>query len=450
MREDIRGADRLASQHCAALLLCWLALVGFVPAAWGQLSYEQPPINYGSATPEDAVQDLLRRVEQGQAHMEYTPHHGWLASVLEALRISPESQVLVFSKTSLQLHKISPRTPRAIYFNDDVYVGWCQNGDVVEIAATDPRLGSVFYTVDQTNDREFKVSRDRGGCLTCHASHRTQDIPGLLVRSIYSDFNGRPRTGTRTYVTDHTTPFEQRYGGWYVTGEHGAVRHMGNIIATDRNHPEEIDRESGANRQDLTEFFDVSPYLRPHSDMVALMVLEHQTQMHNLLARLSIETRIAQHYDEGMNEILGRPPGSISDSTRRRIATAGERLVRYMLFADEVPLNAEIHGTSRYRDMFESGEIGPAYKDRQGRHLREFDLNRRMFKYPCSFLVYSEAFKQLPPLALDWVCTRIVEVLSADTAPEGYEALSNEKRHAVLDILQDTLPQLFAPRSEST
>ncbi|RMF41174.1 MAG: hypothetical protein D6753_10095 [Planctomycetota bacterium] len=427
-----------------------LLITGIAPATWAQLSYEQPPINYGSATPDDAVQDLIHRIQQGHTSLEYSPRHGWLPDLLEAMHISPESQVLVFSKTSLQLHKISPRTPRAIYFNDDVYVGWCQNGDVVEIAATDPRLGSVFYTVDQTDTREIKISRDRGGCLTCHASHRTQDIPGLLVRSIYSDFNGRPRTGTRTYVTDHTTPFEQRYGGWYVTGEHGTIRHMGNLISTNREHPEEIDRDAGANRLDLTEFFDVSPYLRPHSDMVALMVLEHQTQMHNLLARLAIETRLAQHYDEGMNEILGRPPGSISDSTKRRIATAGEKLVRYMLFADETPLNSEIRGPSRYRELFETGAIGPVYEDSRGRHLRQFDLERRMFKYPCSFLIYSKAFRELPPLALEWVCNRLKEVLSAESPPDGYESLSDEDRRAVLEILEDTLPTLFRSPATAT
>ena len=164
------------------------------------------------------VCDARLAIEKGEAKFKYDARHGWLPDVLKHLQVSEESQVLVFSKTSLQLHKISPRTPRALYFNDDVYVGWCQHGDVVELAATDPELGAVFYTMDQDVDAPPRIVRDRGQCLTCHATTRTQGIPGYLIRSVYPDINGRPRTGSRTYVTDQSSPFEQRWGGWYVTG----------------------------------------------------------------------------------------------------------------------------------------------------------------------------------------------------------------------------------------
>ena len=405
-----------------------------------QLAYEQPPIDYGSAVPTDAVAQLAHAIDSGRVELEYTQEHGWLPSLLEQLQISPQSQLLVFSKTSLQLHQISPRTPRALYFNDDVYVGWCQRGDLIELAATDPELGAVFYTVDQRPSRRPLIERDRGRCLTCHASHRTQGVPGFLVRSIYSDHNGRPRSGTRTYVTDHTTEFEKRYGGWYVLGEHGAMRHMGNILAHDRLDPEVLDRDEGANLACLDGLCDLSPYLNEHSDLVALMILEHQSQMHNLIARATIETRIATHYDRGINEALGRPLDTVSDSTVRRIDACSERLVRYLLFADELELEGPVRGTSPFANQFQSGEIGNIRFDAQGRSLRQFDLQTRIFKYPCSYLIYSEAFDRMPDPVGTRVRERLREILHAEDCPEGFEHLSHADRKAIREILAETKP----------
>ncbi len=408
--------------------------------AQAQLDFEKAPIDYGQTEANDPVAELSRAIDEGREKLEYSAEHGWLPSLLEKLNISPDTQTLVFSKTSLQLHKISPRTPRALYFNDDVYVGWCQRGDVVEIAATDPQQGAVFYTVDQDPTQPAKIVRDRGQCLTCHATNRTQGVPGYLVRSVYADNNGRPRSGTRTYVTDHTTDLDERFGGWYVTGAHGSMRHMGNVFATDRSEPENIDREAGCNREQLEELFDTTPYMRPTSDMVALMTLEHQTQMHNLIARASFETRIAGYYDRGINEALDRPADTVSPSTERRIAAAGEALVRYMLFADEFKLECPIHGQSKFAATFEDPANPQWHGDSQGRSLRQFDLNEYMFKYPCSYLIYSEAFDALPEPMLQFVRKRVTEILTAGSTPEGYERLSDADRAAVREILAETKP----------
>ena len=412
-----------------------------------QVGYEKAPINYAQAQPSDSVQKLIEAIESGRVKLEYSSEHGWLPSVLEQLNISTESQLLVFSKTSLQLHKISPRTPRALYFNDEVYVGWCQRGDVLEIAATDPNLGAVFYTIDQNDAEAVKIQRDRGGCLTCHATHRTQGVPGFLVRSIYPDNSGRPRTGTRTFVTDHTSPFEQRFGGWYVSGEHGAMRHMGNLIARDRSDPESMDRELGANAADLSEFCDTAPYLTDHSDIVALMLLEHQSQMHNFIARASMEARIASYYDRGINEALDRPLDTVSPSTQRRIAAAGEKLVRYMLFADEIPLTNSISGHSGFVEQFQSNQLHAAQFDSQGRSLRELDLQTRLLKYPCSYLIHSDAFDALPESMAKFVRDRLKEVLTSSESTEGFEHLSNADRANIISILSETKPGYIDSRT---
>ncbi len=429
---------------CCTWLLSLLSILSLpTPSLHAQLDFEKAPINYGQTETNDAVAVLSRALDEGREALEYSDEHGWLPSLLEKLNISRDTQTLVFSKTSLQLHKISPRTPRALYFNDDIYIGWCQRGDVVEIAATDPEQGAVFYTLDQDPELPPKIVRDRGQCLTCHATNRTQGVPGYLVRSVYSDNNGRPRSGTRTYVTDHSTNFEQRFGGWYVSGLHGNMRHMGNVVTHDRSDPEKIDRNEGANRRRLEELFDTEPYLTPNSDIVALMVLEHQSQMHNMIARASFETRIAGYYDRGINEALDRPIETVSPSTTRRIAAAGEALVRYMLFADELELESPVESLTSFAKSFQCDDNPQWRGDRQGRSLRQLDLQTRLFKFPCSYLIYTPAFDALPEPMLDFVRERMTEILTADKAPEGYERLRDADRLAIREILAETKPDFL-------
>lgn len=424
-------------------LSCWLSAVPLR----AQLDFEKAPINYGSQETHDPVAKLAEELAEGRATLEYSPEHGWLPSLLQRLKIDTSTQTLVFSKTSLQLHKISPRTPRALYFNDDVYIGWCQNGEVIEIAATDAQQGAMFYTLDQDPQQPPRIIRDRGQCLSCHATNRTQGVPGYLVRSVFPDNHGRPRTGSRTYVTDHSSPFEQRFGGWYVSGLHGDMRHMGNAFCVDRQDPESLDREAGANRRQLEELFHTAPYLTPTSDLVALMVLEHQTQMHNLIARANFETRIAGYYDRGINEALDRPLDTVSPSTERRIAAAGEALVRYLFFADEVELSSPIESLSEFATAFQAPDNPQWRGDTRGRSLRQLDLQTRLFKYPCSYLVYTPAFDELPEPMLQYVKERMTEILWAKQSPAGYERLSDEQRQAIREILSETKPGFLSSQS---
>src|SRR6056297_650083 len=228
MRRDKRNG-KMPLQSWATRWLLLVGLCGGGAIASGQnVAYERPPIDYLNAPVSDRVAELAAAVAAGSVVLEFDPEHGYLPSLLAALEVPESSQTLVFSKTSLQLHRISPRQPRALYFNDDVYVGWCQRGDVLELAATDAQQGAIFYTLEQTETGTPEFLRDRGQCLTCHASSRTQDVPGYLMRSVYADAAGRPVLGSGTYTTDDTSPLHERWGGWYVTGTHGSMRHLGN------------------------------------------------------------------------------------------------------------------------------------------------------------------------------------------------------------------------------
>lgn len=420
------------------LILIWALALCRVASA--QLEFEGAPINYDSAPVDDRVSQLQQKLDNGEASLKWDDKHGWLPSVLKQLDVPQSSQLLVFSKTSLQLRRIMPSRPRALYYSDDTYIGWVQRGDVVEVSTVDPRQGAIFYTLKQEVTESPKFVRDRGQCLICHASSRTKGVPGHLVRSVYPSRDGQPHFGLGTITTDHSTPFEKRFGGWYVTGKHGDMRHLGNAIADD-NRRDPIDPEPGANLESLGRLVRTSPYLQPGSDLVSLMVLEHQSQMHNFIARASFETRRAKYHDEVMNKALKRPNGYTSESTGRRINSAAEKLVEFLLFSDEFRLTSPVAGTSDFAQEFSA----QGHRDSKGRSLRDFDLQTRMFRYPCSFLIHSAAFDALPPTMLDVVYGRLIEILNAspgssdEAAP--FDHLSSADRIAIREIMVETKPE---------
>jgi hypothetical protein len=396
--------------------------------------FEEAPIRYSAAQPANKVSRMVERIERGEAKLEYDQDFGYLKALLERLEVPQSSQMLVFSKTSLQRQRISPRTPRALYFNDDVYVGYCASGEVLEVSVADPQLGTVFYTVDQERGDRPAIVRQTDNCLICHGSSQTQNVPGHVVRSVFADSEGQPILASGTYRIDHTSPLAQRWGGWYVTGTHGDAKHLGNLIVKNRRDPEKQDLTPNMNLTDLGERFERDSYLTPHSDIVALMVMEHQTMAHNLITRANFTARQAQQYQDALNRELGKPADHVWDSTKSRIKSVGEPLVKCLLFSEEAKLDAKISGTSGFAEEFAAR--GP--RDDQGRSLRQLDLERRLFKYPCSYLIYSEAFDALPPLAADYVWKRLHEVLTGADQSRDFAHLSADDRQAILEILKAT------------
>lgn len=436
-RQEGSDRPRIGNVKWSMTATIWLGLgVVFLNTATAQMaSYERPPIDYLNAEVHDPVARLNEKLKLGEVKLDYDSKHGFLPAILKALDVPESSQTLVFSKTSLQLQKISPRLPRALYFNDEVYVGFCQRGDVLEFAATDDWQGATFYTLEQSMSEAPRFVRDQGSCLTCHASARTQNVPGYLIRSVFPNGAGHPILGSGTFTTDHTSPFQERWGGWYVTGEHGNMRHMGNQVFA-KDNTSDPDLEPGANAKSLDAWIKSDAYLTPHSDLVALMVLEHQTQMHNAIAAANYETRQALHQSFEMNELLGRPADMISDSAQRRIDAVVEQVVRQLLFCGEYRLENPVAGSSRFTEEF----AGRGPFDSRGRSLRQFDLQTRMFRYPCSYLVYSGAFRNLPSQAKGAVITKMTEILSSPDTQPGFTHLSLADKTAVLEILRDTHP----------
>lgn len=414
------------------IVAIWLCVVAKAAA---QLDFEKDPINYSRTTPTDPVQQLADKLKDGQVKLERNDANGYLESLLASLNIPQSSQTLVFSKTSLQVSRISPRTPRAIYFNDDVYVGWVQQSDIIEISAADSALGATFYSLNTSPSNTPVIKRETSRCLQCHGSTHTRRIPGHIVRSVYPDKTGLPVFRMGTHISSPDSPFAQRFGGWYVTGQHGDAKHMGNAWVVDANESETLDQQHSFNLSQLTEFVNTKPYLTPHSDLLALLVLQHQVHVHNVLTAANHSGMLTERDAVVMNRALERDADYESDSTKRRYASAAEKVVKALLCADEVALPESMSGTSRFQTEFQSK--GPF--DLKGRSLRQLQAGPRLFRYPCSFLIYSQPFADLHPQVKRRVQARLLNVLSSSALEvPDFPSLTPELRAETLQILQAT------------
>ncbi|HEX4997030.1 MAG TPA: hypothetical protein VFY29_02325 [Terriglobia bacterium] len=365
----------------------------------------------------DPVAELQQRINAGRSNLVFEKDHGYLVSLLKALKVPVSSQTLVFSKTSLQSERISPSTPRAIYFNDDVYVAWVQGAPVIEIMSVDPSKGAVFYMLGQDKGDRPVFERSTGHeCSVCHYVQEAAPkfVPRLMLTSVIPDSTGDV-AGTFPIETTDRSPMKERWGGWYVTGTHGSQTHAGNIAgARPASVPAALSAAAlagASNIKDLTRRFNTAPYLSPYSDIVALMTLGHQTTVQNLIALAN-----------------SRGAGAARET--------GESLVRAMLFEGAPPLTSPISGTSTFATDFQNE--GP--KDGRGRSLRDFDLQTRLFRYPLSYLIYSKPFDALDPAVKTVVYRRLREILSGADKSRDFAYLSATDRAAILEILRATKP----------
>jgi hypothetical protein len=416
-----------------AILRALAALVVLVaPLAHGEDFFEQAPVNYSAGLSNDPVARLAREWQQGRETIAATEPLGFLRELLKRLNVPAESQVLVFSKTSKQNSLITPQTPRAIYFSDDTYVGFVPGG-AIEIIATDPLLGPVFYLLELPGARTPATLTRSGECLECHASARTEGVPGMQVRSVLTAADGRPILSAGTHDTTHASPLAQRWGGWFVTGDHGTARHQGNLTADPDNQPANPDR--GANWTTLDGKIDTTRYLRPTSDIVALMVLEHQCRMHNLLTKASMEYRRALWLCRTLN-----PDVTEEDTTTsaHRVATGrAAAIVAELLFRGEAPPGPDgVEGDPAFQLAF--AKNAPATPD--GHSLKDFRLYGRIFKNRCSYMIHSSAFASLPPKIRSLVFADLRAILLNSPDNPDFAYLPASERRRIANILDATLP----------
>jgi len=371
---------------------------------------EYPGIDYAATRPQGSLGRFASAVAADAVRLARDPDRGYLDAVLDALAIDPSSQVLVYSRTSLQTRFIGPSSPRAIYFNDESYVAWTPDAPTLEVSGFDPELGPIFYTLLQDDDPVAVPERRFGVCLRCHDTYGLSGggVPRFLLGSGYTDTAGELVSHEAWILTSQATPLRSRWGGWYVTGQHGAQVHLGNIVIRDPQDLQDLEALRVGNIGDVNALFDASRYPRSTSDIVALMVLEHQVDVQNLLSRLRYESM-----------------------TDKPLGTHVDALVDAMLMRDSAALAEPVTGDPVYQAYFES--LGPF--DPAGRTLRRLDLETRLFEFPLSYLIYSEAFQALPEGAKQAVYRRMRELLQTGAVPNS---------DAIIDILQATLPEALA------
>ena len=424
MRTPRRLAGACVVWGLAASLSWPLSAQRDARGAWVGVLDEHPAIEYATSPVSDVVDRLNARLETGEAALTFDAGSGYLRSLLRALDVPERSQMLVLSRTGVQRAFTSPGNPRALFFNEQVSVGYIRHSPFLELIAHDPDQGAVFYTLDQKPAARPVLSRQRG-CLSCHVATATLDVPGFMTRSLSALADGTPtlRFGSE-FLVDHRTPFARRWGGWFVTGVRAPSGHLGNAVVSPDGARQSLIRADTGGATTLEDVVGLDSYPATTSDVVALAVFDHQGRALNLLTRLGWEARVATH--EG-RAALETPA----------VAALVADLVDYLLFVGEVPLGGGLEGTSGFAEWFSAR--GP--KDRQGRTLHALDLTTRLFRYPCSYTIESPAFDALPDVLRAAVYEGIARVLSGDPAPK-YAHLSAADRRAIAGILRETRPEI--------
>jgi len=427
---------------CFLSLCVVLWAAGFPPALAAGPAYEEEPIRYSDTEADTPLTRIINRIGKGEPLLQGETGREVLIQLLGLLDIPKESQVLVYSKTSAQNRRISPRTPRAIYFSDNAYVGWVRGGGI-ETITFDQKLGPVFHRVHLNRPRTGgapDIVRD-SSCLDCHGGFRTRGHPGVVARSVYPSESGHALLQAGTFTIDHSSPISERWGGWYVTGDPGNHSHLGNIIATAKGrHDITIEKIETGPIKDLSAILDSDAYPGGgSSDIVALMVFEDQLAVHNALVRANHITQLTEYRHRQIQKLYEDPEDApLNGVNQRMFDSEVENVVRTLLFADEFLMeNDGPEGATGFLEAFKKN----AQPNSEGRSLKDFRLYERLFKYRCSYAIYSSPFDHLPTSMKSRVIRRLHQVLTSPEVPEGFEYLSDTGRERTAQILSETLQE---------
>jgi len=399
--------------------------------------FEEPPINYSATPTNDRATAISAKFQSRAMEIRSMPAKKRLQWLLAELGVPVESQIFVFSKTSLQRELINPETPRVLYFSDEAYIGWSPTG-AFEVAVFDAKLGATFYVFEPHATKEEPLLARSGDCLLCHSRH--EHTPSLRTRSVFPDANGEPLSGSGSSNIAPSTPLAERWGGWYVTGTKAPFEHRGNLTGKKIDDFEGPAAQPTRNLLSLEGVVDTRRYLLKTSDVVPLLMHDHQVHVHNVLSKANQDARIALHRWPAMREILGLPKDAPPQGSCLVVFDSqAEKVLDALLCRDEAAWPAGgIQG---------DGVFAPAYAktrkpDAKGRSLRDLDLQTRLFRYRCSPLIYSESFATLPKELHDIILLRLSSGLRAFPPSPSFGHLPDDERAAIHEILSATLPNL--------
>ena len=381
--------------------------------AWRDI--DAPPHLYRTRTPTDRFTRMQGDFASGRIALDRSSEKAFIASLLRSLDVPVSSQMLVFSTTSLQLRLISPSNPRALFFNDDVYVGFIPGGRV-EVVSLDPELGAIFSIFDIPRDGAPPRFERSERCMNCHAAADTGFVPGLVMKSVVPGPSGGSLTAFRIEQTGHGIPFEQRFGGWYVTGQPGVASSLGNVVGR---------LSAGTLTKQTIEpgtLFDFARYPAATSDVLPQLLLEHQAGFVNRVVQASYRARTDLHANGG----------TLTPEQAQEMDEQARIVTRYVLFADEAPLPpGGVEGDAAFKRDFANG-----------RPLREFDLRTRLFKVRCSYMIQSAVFSGLPPEMKQRIYRRFGEALDVEKPDAEYAYLPADEKRAIRKIVKATLKDL--------
>ncbi|MFP6895375.1 MAG: hypothetical protein VCA38_02140 [Roseibacillus sp.] len=426
--------------HTLNLSPLFILFLAFAPVASAQFynDFELKPHGYFTRKPQDPMSLLMEKIDAEEVKITEENGKPLVERLLRELKLDKDTQVLVFSKTSLQKRAVSYRNPRAIYFNESVYLGWMPNGRV-EVASFDPEIGPLFYFQRQLDDTRSRLFVRTRSCLGCHAGNATNFIPGSLGRSVYPDRTGRVLKGIEDYRrSGHHIPLQDRYGGWFVSGQHGKMRHMGNSIATREDGQVTIDRKRFANLEKLDQFFPTDSYLAPGSDIAALLVFDHQVTMHHRLVEATYRARQAL-FDSKLDPMETDVAKLAAGRSIREFTEGVDKVIDYMLFREEIAL-PKVSCDANFRRAFTANKR----TDKGGYSLKDLRLDGRIFEHRCSFMIYSPSFEHMPPMLRGAIYDRLHQILTAQAPVKGFEHLGAEERTRIFEILRETKKDLPA------
>ena len=406
-----------------------MLLILFTSPLMANKLYETELIDYENRQANNVIEKLAEDLKLGRKSLAHDAKFGYLKSILKELKIPISSQSLVFSKTSFHRKKIFPDSPRAIYFNDEIYVAWIPGVEILELGIADPELGAVFYTMEQGKKNAIKIERDNS-CLSCHVSGRTLNEPGFFIRSVFPDSEGEVISRLGSDTIDHTSDVTKRWGGWFVTGKKTQI-HRGNQIYGAKLN-ENLISKNFPNTSALKHFFTPENYLTNTSDIEALMVLEHQVHMHNLFTNRHFQAIKMIASENAINEALGET--GRRPLTKKILHNASQEILEYMLFSDEADIQ-NIVGNSNFREEFARNKP----RSSNGDSLYELKFDKRMSALPCSWLIYSKAFESLQPDLKQCVLQELKNILTNKDIPEKFIHL-RKTRKRIHHLLLETLP----------
>ncbi len=380
--------------------------------------FPEPPHAYWTKTPADAFAGFLAKQQGGRGALLSGDAREQLVSLLQALNVPQASQLLAYSATSLQSGLILPSNPRAIYFNEEVYVGYVPGGRL-EVAAIDPVLGPVFYLAQSDATGRLQAQRTER-CMNCHAGRTSWGVPGLVAESVIATASsGASLDGFRRELAGHTIPLAERLGGWHVTGPHEQGEHLGNLLgAASAGGYTKFSNPPGSR-------FDWGHYPVRTSDLFAHLLHEHQIGFHNLVTLGLYRTRDA----------LAAGGGSVRQEDRAPMDEIAWRLVRYLLFSGEAALPAGgLKPEPELQAAFSARRIaGPS-----GRSLRDLELGTRLFVNRCSYMIYTHGFSALPGELKQRVLRGLALALGEKGAPSEFAYLPAEEKRSIRLILRET------------